>query len=357
MLSSLQKINRQKQITGWLLLPVICFCAIQGLHAQQQLPVLKSNTRTIEMTIGNDKASWHVDPDTKPGIEPDVFTMDRSFKPIKVTYKSDIDSISYLVKPGDRYNFIILINNRDAYPVGIATANQPIFLNRDMLILVSVLLLIITLVAYNRRKTMRTETLLYLGIIAPISFWLVTIAGGFIHGNYNHLTMVVSELGAVGRRSEAVMSTLEIIVCILSVFSVIGFYKACKEIGISVIPPLTILALSFSMIWAAIFPMGHELHGAIGPIPLIMFVGALLPVFLWRKNALLPLRLYSLLSLVLMLLIMLRTIPAIQNNYPGMIQRFFYLGWTVWSVALSVYLLKLVRAKNGIPGRSSSPTS
>src|SRR5258705_3965864 len=112
--------------------------------------------------------------------------------------------------------------------------------------------------------------------VAALSVCLLTGIGGLIHRNYNHLTMVVSGLGAIGTKSEVFMSAAEILICILTLLSIAGFYKACKETHKNVLPPLTILSLAFSMVWAAIFPMHHVLHGSLGPIPLLMPLGALL---------------------------------------------------------------------------------
>jgi hypothetical protein len=142
------------------------------------------------------------------------------------------------------------------------------------------------------------------------------------------------------------MSTTEMIVAVLSVLSVIGFYKACKQTGANVIPVLTILALSISMFWAATFPMHHEFHSALGPVPLILNAGVLLAIILWRRKEFFSIRMISVIGFILMMLILLRIIPALRGNYEGLIQRFFYLGWTVWSIALSLFFIKEIKNKN-----------
>jgi Protein of unknown function (DUF998) len=327
-------------------LVVFCIIATQFAYAQNRSPVvLRSNTRTIEIIMADGKGAWHVDPGFKPDPDskPDVLLLERSFHAQTVKYKSDIDSITFLVKPGDHYEFTILINNQESFRTGIATAALPVFLQTDVLATVFISLLLIAAILYRNRKKIATEKLLYLGVLSPALFWLLTIIGGFIHGDYNHLRMVVSELGAIGTRSEIFMSTGELVLGIISTLSVIGFCSACRQNGISIIPPLTILTLSFSMIWAAIFPMRHELHGSTGPLPLIMFAGALLAVFLWRKKELTVLRRISLLSFIIMMLFLFRIYPNIRNHFEGMLQRFFYLGWTVWSAGMSLVFLRRAR--------------
>jgi hypothetical membrane protein len=314
--------------------------------SQQKLPVLKSDSTTINIKIDDESVGyWQVDSDTKPGTDFDVFRMDRSFKVKKVTYVSNNDSISFNIKPDEKYEFFILLNNK-SFPTEVTMADEPVFLHTNIIISVLSLLILIALIIFSKRKSLNTKSFLCFGIISPLLFWIVTITGGFIHGNYNHLHNVVSELGAIGTKSEIFMSATEILVAVLSVLSVIGFYKACKQTGANVIPVLTILSLSISMFWAATFPMHHEFHSALGPIPLILNAGVLLAIILWRRKKFFSIRIISGISFILMMLILLRTIPALRGNYEGLIQRFFYSGWTTWSIALSLFFIKEIENKN-----------
>ncbi|HTB24452.1 MAG TPA: DUF998 domain-containing protein [Puia sp.] len=329
-----------------LLLSLFSIGCLAGF-SEQKLPVLESDSNFVRVKIdGNIVAVWSIDPDTKPWTEPDVFAIERSFSEKKVVYLSDHDSLTFNVKPGDQYDFNILIKNRGTYLLRLTTYGEPVFLNRKILISIFLVLVITVGLGWAKRNSFSTIFLLRLGIITPLLFWLATITGGYIHGNYNHLHNVVSELGAIGTRSEIFMSTAEFLISILSIFSVIGFYKACKETGLNVIPVLTILSLSISMIWAAIFPMHHELHGTLGPIPLIVNAGVLLSVFLWRGKKFGSLRLVSFVSFLIMMLILLRTIPNLRGNWEGLIQRLFYLGWSFWSIALSLIFMKMPEIKN-----------
>ena len=323
------------------------FVACQTGFSQQKLPILQSDSNSVSIKIdGNTVAVWNIDPDTKPWTEPDVFTIERSFKERKVTYLSNQDSLSFTVKPGGIYIFTIIIKNRGAFPMRLTTFGEPVFLHRSIVIYIFFGIVIITCLTYSKRKAFKLLRLLYLGIISPLLFWLVTITGGFIHGNYNHFHNVVSELGAIGTRSEIFMSTAEMLISILTVFSVIGFFKGCKQIGLSVIPVLTILSMPISMLWAAFFPMHHELHGTLGPIPLFLNIGVFLAIILWKGKKLLTLRIVSLISFILMSLILLRFLPNLRGNWEGLIQRLFYLGWSIWSIALSLIFIQMLETKN-----------
>lgn len=189
---------------------------------------------------------------------------------------------------------------------------------------------------------MNTKTLLQTGILIPIVFWLSTFICGFIHGGYNHLSDTISELGAVGTRSEPLMATLTMFGALLSIFFIIGLYGACRQLGLSTIPVFTLPAFTVMMGWVAMFHSGDKLHATAGPIFLLLYLGALLAVVLWRGKQFASVRWLSLLSLAMMLLIFLRFIPAVQDSYPGLIQRFAHLGWSVWFVTLSTSFSKLV---------------
>src|ERR1700689_3729664 len=151
------------------------FLFYQIVFAQNKLPVLKSDSTTINIKIdGENVGFWHVDADTKPGTDFDVFTLERSFKKQKVSYTSNNDSISFNVKPGEKYDFIILLNNK-SFPTEITTANEPVFLHTNIIIVVCSILIMIALIVYAKRKTLNTKPLVYCGIISPLLFWIATI--------------------------------------------------------------------------------------------------------------------------------------------------------------------------------------
>jgi len=79
------------------------------LTAQTKLPVIKARSKTVDIRNGSEfrKNWWTISPE----IKPDVYKT--SVKNEKVTFYTDIDSISFLVKPNAEYNFIILLNGKD----------------------------------------------------------------------------------------------------------------------------------------------------------------------------------------------------------------------------------------------------
>ena len=74
--------------------------------AQENLPVVKSNVSVISIQDGETlkKDSWTLSPETKP----DVYEADLAGgRPRKVTFITDVDSISFTVEEGKSYDFII----------------------------------------------------------------------------------------------------------------------------------------------------------------------------------------------------------------------------------------------------------
>jgi hypothetical protein len=316
-------------------------------YPQQKLPVLASDSTSVSIKIdGNRVAVWNVLPETKPWNEPDEFKLERSLSEQRVTYVSNRDSLSFVVRPGGKYDFIILIANQGAFPMRVTTFDKPIFQQKGALGIILFGMFLVIGVFYRKRAALKTIPLLYLGIITPLLFWATTLAGGWIHGDYNHLHDVVSELGAIGTRSELFMTTAELLISVLSVFAFIGLYRACRELGLSSFPVFSMLGLSLSMAWAATFPMHHVLHGTLGPLPIIVILGAGCGMVAWRGKMYRNLRWACFYGFVIMLLILLRIDPSLRGKWEGLIQRLYYVGWSIWSIMLSLIGIHLLRKKN-----------
>ncbi len=101
----------------------------QILFAQQKLPVIKATSKKVDIRDGNilKKAIWNISPELKP----DLYETPNKNK--KVTFYTNLDSISFIVKPNEKYNFIILLNNKDSALTQIAykPSNLEILKNAD----------------------------------------------------------------------------------------------------------------------------------------------------------------------------------------------------------------------------------
>jgi len=83
----------------------------------QSLPTIRATSTLVSIKDGDvfHKGSWTITPQTKP----DVYTVARSSKHKKVTFYTDIDSITVDVKPGSYAAFNILLNDKDTALTGV----------------------------------------------------------------------------------------------------------------------------------------------------------------------------------------------------------------------------------------------
>lgn len=93
-----------------------CVFMTQNTHAQNkgtkdELPVIKSNVSSVSILDGSEfkKNGWNLVPEAKPDIY-DVGLLEG--KPQKVTFYTDIDSISFTVDLGKSYDFMIDWNGK-----------------------------------------------------------------------------------------------------------------------------------------------------------------------------------------------------------------------------------------------------
>lgn len=106
---------------SWLAI-VFVFLTVSESLAQDGLPVLKANSPNIIIIDGSNasRGDWILD----PSLELDVYNAIRSDKNRTITFQSDIDSRSFEVEPGHVYDFVILLNGKDACKTRISTMVQ-----------------------------------------------------------------------------------------------------------------------------------------------------------------------------------------------------------------------------------------
>jgi len=97
----------QTKMNQKLKLLIVLLIIGQSLFAQQKLPIIKATSKTVDIRDGENfsKASWTISPE----LNPDVYTT--SSKNKKITFYTDLDSISFIVKPDTKFDFIILLND------------------------------------------------------------------------------------------------------------------------------------------------------------------------------------------------------------------------------------------------------
>jgi hypothetical membrane protein len=196
-------------------------------------------------------------------------------------------------------------------------------------------------------KPSTNKAFLLTGVFIPILFWTATFIAGQIHGDYNHFKNTISELGAIGTKSEQFMTVCTWLCTLLGIVFLVGLVTACSQLKLNKLPLIGVFGFSMMFGWAATFHSGNSLHSKSGPVLLLLLLGPILSLILWKGKELNNIRIWSLTSFLIMLLILLRVISSetIQNNYTGLIQRFVHLGWSIWFVTLSLGFLRLTSKK------------
>lgn len=175
--------------------------------------------------------------------------------------------------------------------------------------------------------------------------------------DYNHLRNVISDLGMIGSKSELFSQWTFAILSIFCLLFTFGLLKATKRLKLSVIPAILTLVFPIVQIWGMVlYPLPKPSHSALGAMPLLISLGALLGFILWRKkkiDRLFRIRLWSIVSFLVTMLITLR-FTSFGFEFQGLIQRFFYFGWSIWFVSLSIFFIKTIKGLDNGSGKAST---
>lgn len=193
----------------------------------------------------------------------------------------------------------------------------------------------------HQNRSITDKVLLNLGIVTGILFWASTILCGSVHGNYNHISGTISELGAIGTRSQRHFSFFLSIISLLGIGFFTGLYRTCTKLQISMIPVLPVLVFFLANICIALFPLGNEFHPLAGQVSIAVILGPVLVLTMWRKKILFQIRYLSFFALsifiISLLLVLTEWIPDdVKQSHQGLLQRIFHTGWSFWFVSLSL---------------------
>jgi hypothetical protein len=105
------------------LLILFALLLVKSVLAQKNLPIIKATSSKIAIKDGDylDKNAWYL----SPKIRPDIYKADRTRQTKWVTFYTDIDSIKVEVKPGSKFDFVVLLNGKDSCYTEIVSAIPP----------------------------------------------------------------------------------------------------------------------------------------------------------------------------------------------------------------------------------------
>jgi len=92
-----------------------------SIFAQKTLPIIQANSKIVDIKVGDTfyKKQWTIMPDVNPDIY-DVYKTN-----VKVTFYTDIDSISINITKKTKFDFIILLNKKDTAYTQIKFKESP----------------------------------------------------------------------------------------------------------------------------------------------------------------------------------------------------------------------------------------
>jgi len=91
---------------------ILILFSFQSLFAQNNLPVVYSNSVETYFIEGDreDRHGWWLD----PKLELDVYQTDKISEPRWINYYTGIDSLKIKVAPGEKHDFLVILNGKDS---------------------------------------------------------------------------------------------------------------------------------------------------------------------------------------------------------------------------------------------------
>ena len=94
----------------YILILLLALISFRGF-SQNKLPVINASSSQAKIyEQDNPVSNWNID----SKIKPDVFTTGKLTKSKTVKFKTDIDSVSFKIGPGQQKDFIVLLNGKDS---------------------------------------------------------------------------------------------------------------------------------------------------------------------------------------------------------------------------------------------------
>lgn len=191
-------------------------------------------------------------------------------------------------------------------------------------------------------KTSTNRLLLTVGIVCPLLFWTITLVCGTVHGDYNPVSGTISELGALGTRSQNLFSTLIILMSVLGLGFCLGLYRVCSERKLSLLPLIPVIIFFLGNIGVALYPQGTSMHPVAGETTIVVALSPLLALLSWRTIVQPYLSAFAFIIFITSLALVLAGIlpDSFIQSHAGLLQRVFHAGWTCWFIILSIQFNK-----------------
>lgn len=90
----------------------IFICLLKIGHSQAQMPMIRATNSLATIRVGDTflKKNWGISAE----VRPDIFEAYLKEPSTKIVFITDVDSITFEGKPGEKYPFVVLLNGRDS---------------------------------------------------------------------------------------------------------------------------------------------------------------------------------------------------------------------------------------------------
>ena len=194
---------------------------------------------------------------------------------------------------------------------------------------------------------MRLEKgLLYAGIAVPLIYFGNLILTPLSYPGYNHVTQYASELGGPDAPRPYIFNTAILLLGVAGLLAAAGYFLGLRRLtGKTFLPALLgliLLLFGVSMVMGGMFPMPDERHGGFG-LGMGVHLGPLLLALALRKRPnLRGLRVYLMITTVLMIVffaIMMGVGQLVTRANVGLFQRLYALNLFPW-IGIGAWFVK-----------------
>jgi drug/metabolite transporter (DMT)-like permease len=174
------------------------------------------------------------------------------------------------------------------------------------------------------------------------------IVGGVLQSDYSHIRDDISSLFAVGAPNKRLMQSFIIVSSVLLFVFYLGLHEGINDGGRSIAGPvLFVISSGLGVLVAFFFPLdvGGEIHTLRGKMHLILVIGSGLltiagMVALWFRLQLVEewstFALYSLISAIVSLILVIISVIFIKSKYRGFLERLGVTPYQIYYFALGL---------------------
>jgi hypothetical membrane protein len=190
---------------------------------------------------------------------------------------------------------------------------------------------------------------LLFGLLASIVLWVGIIGLATAIPGYSQVRQTVSEIGQIGSPMRAPFTVMLCLVALCLIIFAAGLKDVARDQRLNPLAASLVGCMAFSAAGVGLFAYPHPLHNIFGLSELVGYQAPLAMALTWKGSSRDHIRrfswiLYGLLIMALAanLSVLDRqgTLWRLEKPVYGLVQRFLFLAWFVWSAGASLMLTR-----------------